>query len=123
MAFVSDESGRLEVYVAPFPPTGGKILVSTGIAGGDLMGGARWSHDGRELSYVSADRRLMTVPIRTTPRLEVGSPMPLFAFQGRPWTDFDVSADGKRFLAVVPQAFAGEQPLTVILNWTAEVRQ
>ena len=34
-----------------------------------------------------------------------------------------VSADGKRFLAVVPQAFAGEQPLTVILNWSAEVRQ
>ena len=38
------------------------------------------------------------------------------------WTDFDVSLDGKRFLAVIPQA-ANEQPLTVVLNWTAEVRQ
>jgi eukaryotic-like serine/threonine-protein kinase len=123
MAFVSDESGRLEVYVAPFPSTGGKTLVSTGIAGGDLMGGARWSHDGRELFYVSADRRLMAVPVRTTPMLEVGTPVPLFTYQGRAWTDFAVSADGKRFLAVVPQAFAGEQPLTVILNWTAEVRR
>ena len=123
MAFVSDESGRLEVYVAPFPSTGGKTLVSTGIAGGDLMGGARWSHDGRELFYVSADRRLMAVPVRTTPMIEVGSPSPLFALQGRAWSDFAVSADGKRFLAVVPRAFAGEQPLTVILNWTAEVHR
>jgi hypothetical protein len=65
----------------------------------------------------------MAVAVRTTPRLEVGRPVPLFALQGRAWTDFALSADGKRFLAVVPQAFAGEQPLTVILNWTAEVRR
>ena len=65
----------------------------------------------------------MAVSVRTTPRLEVGRPAPLFALQGRAWSDFAVSADGKRFLAVVPQAFAGEQPLTVILNWTAEVRR
>ena len=65
----------------------------------------------------------MSVPVRTTPRLEVGSPSALFALPGRSWEDFAVSADGKRFLAVVPQAFAGEQPLTVILNWTAEVRR
>ncbi len=124
MAFTSDESGQFEVYVAPFPPTGGKAPVSTGIApGSDLQQGARWSHDGRVLFYVSADRRLMAVPVRTTPMLEVGKPAPLFALQGRTWVDFAVAADGKRFLAVVPQAFAGEQPLTVILNWTAEVRR
>jgi Tol biopolymer transport system component len=124
MSFISDESGRFEVYVAPFPPTGGKTAVSAGISmGSDSRIGARWRHDGHELYYVSADRRLMAVPVRTTPMLEVGSPTPLFALQGRTWTDFALSADGKRFLAVVPQAFAGEQPLTVILNWTAEVRR
>jgi Tol biopolymer transport system component len=123
MSFTSDESGRLEVYVAPVPSTGGKTLVSAGISGNELQGGARWGHDGRELFYMSADRRLMSVPVRTTPMLEVGTPVPLFMFQGRTWVDFAVSADGKRFLAVVPQAFAGEQPLTVILNWTAEVRR
>jgi eukaryotic-like serine/threonine-protein kinase len=122
-AFIWDESGRPEVYVAPFPATGGTTPVSTGIAGGDLTGGARWSPDGRELFYVSADRHLMAVPVRTTPKLEVGKAMPLFELQGHAWTDFDVSGDGKRFLAVVPQAFAGEQPLTVILNWTSEVRR
>jgi eukaryotic-like serine/threonine-protein kinase len=124
MSFTSDESGRAEVYVAPVPPTGGKTLVSAGISTGtDAEGGARWSRDGRELFYVSADRRLMSVAVRTTPLLEVGTPVPLFTFQGRGWLDFAVSTDGKRFLAVVPQAFAGEQPLTVILNWTAEVRR
>ena len=124
IAFTSDESGRFEMYVAPFPPIGGKTSVSAGIAtGSDLQEGGRWSHDGRELFYVSADGRLMAVPVRTTPKLDVGSPAPLFALQGRTWADFAVSADGKRFLAVVPQALAGEQPLTVILNWTSEVRR
>ena len=124
MAFTSDESGRFEVYTAPYPPTGGKTAVSAGIAtGNDLQQGARWNHDGRELFYVSADGRFMHVAVRTTPKLEVGRPAPLFALPGRSWFDFAVSADGKRFLAVIPQAVAGEQPLTVILNWTAEVRR
>jgi hypothetical protein len=47
----------------------------------------------------------------------------VFILSGRPWEDFAVSRDGKRFLAVVPQAFAGERPLSVILNWSAEVRR
>src|SRR5204862_1673546 len=52
MSFVSDESGRPEVYVAPFPSTGGKTLVSAGVSiGSDAQNGARWSHDGRELFY------------------------------------------------------------------------
>jgi len=124
MAFTSDESGRFEVYVAPFPSTGGRTLVSAGISTSvGQQGGARWSPDGRELFYVSADSRLMALPVRTTPTLEVGRPAPLFPLPGRTWDDFAVSADGKRFLAVVPQAFAGEQPLTVILNWSAEVRR
>ena len=46
--------------------------------------------------------------------------MPLFETGARAWEDFAVSGDGQRFLAVVPQALAGEQPLTVILNWTAD---
>jgi hypothetical protein len=72
------------VYVAPVPPTGGKTLVSAGISTGkDAEGGARWSRDGRELFYVSADRRLMSVAVRTTPMLEVGTPVSLFTFQGR----------------------------------------
>jgi Tol biopolymer transport system component len=118
VAFTSDESGRSELYVAPFPPTGSKIRVSTGGAAS-----ARWSRDGRELFYVAPDRQLMVVPIRTEPRLDVGRPSPLFTLAGRSWLDYGVSADGKKFLAIVPERVAREQPLTAILNWPAEIRR
>jgi eukaryotic-like serine/threonine-protein kinase len=124
IAFTSNESGRSEVYVAPFPPTGVKRPASAGIyAGVDGQGGGRWNPNGGELLYVSADRRVMSVPVRTAPNFGMGNPSSLFELPGRPWEDFAISADGQRFLAVVPQTFAGEQPVTVILNWTAEVRR
>ena len=94
MSFQSNASGRSEVYIAPFPPTGGQVRVST--AGGRQ---ARWSGDGRELLYLSADGRLMTVPVRTTPVLSVGTPVPLFELK-RPWVAFDLSSTG-RLLAIV----------------------
>jgi hypothetical protein len=80
-----------------------------------------WSRDGGELFYVSADRELLAVPVRTKPVLEVGTPATLFTLKGPAWNSFDVSTDGKRFLAVVPEVVANEQPLTVVLNWTAEI--
>jgi hypothetical protein len=61
----------------------------------------------------------MTVPIHTSPTLHVGTPVPLFEIDAkRPWLGFDVSSAG-RFLALVSQTRANEQPLTVVLNWTA----
>ncbi len=84
----------------------------------------RWSRNGRELFYVSLDNRLMVVPVRTTPSLSVGTPMTLFTIdEHKSWYDFDVSVDGRRFLAIVAQSFAGEQPLRVIVNWLATVKQ
>ena len=85
-------------------------------------GAARWNRDGGELFYVSGNR-IMTVPVRTRPALDVGRPTPLFEIGTKGWADFDVSPDGKRFLAVVPQKLVQEQPLTVVLNWRAEVRK
>jgi eukaryotic-like serine/threonine-protein kinase len=117
VAFTSDESGRGELYVAPFPPTAAKILVSTGGAWAP-----RWSQNG-ELFYLTPDRRLMVVPIRTEPRLDVGRPSPLFTLGGKSWNDYDVSSDGKKFLAVVPERLSREQPLTAILNWPAEIKR
>jgi serine/threonine protein kinase/Tol biopolymer transport system component len=119
IAFVSDESGRYEVYVAPFPFTGAKTQVSTG---GAVQ--PRWSRDGREIFYQTSDRHLIAVSVRTTPTLQLGSPAPLFSFEGRrAWVNFDVAPDGKRFLAVTRQLFADEQPLSVVLNWTADVKR
>jgi Tol biopolymer transport system component len=113
-SFSSAPSGRTEVFVSPFPPTGEKILVSPN-------GGweARWSVDGRELIYLSEAGRPMSVPIQTKPSLLVGTPVPLFAADaGRHWADFDVSASG-RLLAVVVDSRSAGQPLTVVLHWTA----
>jgi serine/threonine protein kinase len=121
IAFASDESGRYEIYVAPFPMTAGKTRVSAG--GGNLP---RWSRDGRELFYVSGDLHLVAVPVRTAPLLTFGAPQRLFAVQRATkwddaktfdaWPDFDVSLDGTKFLAVVPQP-ANHESLTAVLNW------
>jgi len=126
IAFASDELGRYEVYVSPYPPTAAGIRVSTG--GGWLP---RWSRDGHELFYIAGDHRLVAVPVRTGPTLVVGDPQPLFAIKSatlwsdpKPnsgWPDFDVAPDGRRFLAIVPQP-ANEQPLTAVLNWLNQNR-
>ncbi|HEY3177093.1 MAG TPA: protein kinase [Candidatus Polarisedimenticolia bacterium] len=117
IAFVSDESGRKEIYVAPYLSPGGRTRVSTR--------GARcprWGRDGRELFYLSDDRYLVAVPVRSASSLELGEPVPLFALnEGKAWTDFDVPADGRRFLAIIPEVLADKQPLTVVLNWTTEI--
>ncbi|MGH9365424.1 MAG: protein kinase domain-containing protein [Thermoanaerobaculia bacterium] len=126
IAFISADSGRSEAYVMPFPGPGEKTRVSTG--GAWLL---NWSPDGRELLYLSADRRLMSVPVRTTPALQLGSRAELFSLKGRDWkrsfggedAGFGVSPDGKRFLALVPEVVADELPLTVVLNWTAQVAE
>jgi len=116
-AFASNESGRNEIYVSSFPLRGLKTPVSNG--GGTVP---RWSRDGRELFFLSADRRLMAVPVRTTPALAVGVPAALFSLPGRRvWKDYDLSLDGTRFLAIVTDVLGDEQPMTVVLNAFSEV--
>jgi Tol biopolymer transport system component len=117
LAFVSDEAKRFNVYVTSFPPSGRPRQVS--IDGGTLP---RWRPDGRELFYLSGTREIMAAPIRTAPALEVGPARALFSIGQRPWIDFDVAADD-RFLALVAQAIAREQPVTVIVNWPAALRR
>ena len=116
VAIASAESGRPEVYVVPYPGPGEKTRVSSG--GAEIV---RWSRDGRELLYLGADGRLMAAPVRTLPSLQIGEPKPLFDLKGRPnWQSFDVSADGKRFLAIVPEIRGDREPLSVVVNWPAE---
>jgi eukaryotic-like serine/threonine-protein kinase len=118
-AFTSDESGRAEIYVAPSTLLSARKRVSSG--GGSI---GRWSPDGRGLFYLAADGHLMSVPIRTAPALNIGMAVPLFAIPGRwLWRDYDVSPYGQRFLAIVPQVIANEQPVTVVVNWTAQQRR
>jgi Tol biopolymer transport system component len=120
VAYESNESGRAEIYVRPFPGTGGQWQVST--AGGTQ---ARWRNDGRELSYyIAPDGKLMAVSIAVkgtgaTTAVEVGAPESLFpartptAFRRQ---QYDVSADG-RFLVNASQEDATAPSITLLLNW------
>ena len=118
LAMITTESGQPEVYVTAYPGPGERIRVSTGGARS-----LRWSRDGRELLYVSGDRHMTSVPVKTSPSLELGAPTALFALSGADWISFDVSPDGKRFLAIVPKIIADELPLEVVVNWTAELKK
>jgi Tol biopolymer transport system component len=119
IAYQSDESGRFEIYVQPFPGPGVKSLASIG--GG---GHVRWRRDGKELFYVSPDGRLMAVPVRVAPdarSVETGAPVPLFfapvgSVQDIGLPRYVASRDGQRFLMDTVLEEAGS-PITLILNW------
>jgi hypothetical protein len=126
VAYQSDETGRYEVYVTPYPGPGGKAHVSN--EGGTTP---RWSRNGRELFYRNGDK-MMAVDIQTTPAFRAGAPKLLFEahyFEGRGTGHFsasyDVEPDGKRFLMVKPAAEqnAGSGQLHVVVNWYEELRR
>ena len=120
VAYVSNESGRNEIHVRPFPGPGERLTVS--VEGGNEP---VWSRDGRELFYRSGDA-MMAVDVSTGPALNTGKPRRLFE---KPyertlalWPNYDVSADGRRFLMVktIGQEAAPAQ-INVVLNWTEEL--
>jgi hypothetical protein len=116
----SDESGPTQVYVQPFPGPGGKWQVSSG--GGSA---ATWSRDGKEILYVGSDGKLMATAVKTTPDFEAGVPAPLFdaRLAVGPGRQFDVSSDAKRFLLNRALGDEASAPITLVLNWTAELKR
>ncbi len=117
VAYLSVEDGSGAIYVTPFPGPGERVRLLPRQAEA-----LRWIRTG-ELLFVSQDARLVTVPIRTDPSLQVGSPVDLFTFpEGKAWTSFDVTPDGKRILAVVPEVDPSTLPLDVIVNWAPPAR-
>jgi Tol biopolymer transport system component len=123
LAYMSDESGRWEIYVQLYPGPGGKWQIST-------EGGTEpaWNPNGRELFYRSGNK-MMAVDIITQPGFTVGKPRMLF--EGRyepppvPIDNYDVSPDGQRFLMLKPveQEQAGPTQINVVLNWFEELKQ
>jgi serine/threonine protein kinase/Tol biopolymer transport system component len=121
IAFESNETGRYEIYIQPFP-SGSKIPVSS-------EGGAqvRWRRDGSELFYIALDGQMMGVPIQlgVLGKPEIGDAVPLFKTnvggaiaQGVTRQQYAVSADGQRFLMHALVEEANATPITLILNWT-----
>ena len=129
MAYMSDESGRREIYVRSFPNVDkGKWPVSTG--GGSAP---RWSADGRELFYLSSENSVMAIDVKTQPTFSLGVPRTLFKSiysgqtntSGTPW---DISPDGKRLLMMkepgsAASADGGPRKINVVLNWLEELKQ
>jgi DNA-binding winged helix-turn-helix (wHTH) protein/Tol biopolymer transport system component len=122
VAYCSDESGRDEVYVRSFPDGGGKMRISEN--GGC---GPRWSGDGEELFFVENNQLLFAVAVKTAPGFTHGPPVGLFRHDRfvNNIPDYDVSADGERFVMVetVGEERA-DQPLRIhfVQSWFSEFR-
>ena len=126
VAFESQQSGTLEIYVAPFP-TGGRRRVSSG-GGGD----PRWKADGRELYYIAPNNDVMAVGFSGADAIEPLAAVRLFHACGdsplsrpgptgaRGW--FDVTPDGSRFLLACSSPGANASAITVSLDWAASLK-
>lgn len=123
VAYTSRESGREEVYVAPFPGPGGKWQVSS--SGGRMP---RWRRDGRELFSVSEDDTLMAAAVEAGQnKFDVKEVRPLFHVNLAPEAtersgSYDVTADGTRFI-VIASSDEVPPPITLVLNWPATLKK
>jgi Tol biopolymer transport system component len=120
IAYESHESGKPEVYVAPFPGPGGKRQVSA--AGG---GTPRWRRDGKELFYLTPDRQLMAAEVNGKGgAFEIGAVRALFRTRAAaPALTYDVTADGQRFLVINSVEEEESSPLTLVVNWNAGLKR
>ena len=122
LAYVSNESGRNEIHVRPFPGPGEKVTISA--EGGNEP---VWSRNGRELFYRRGDA-MTAVEITTSPVLKVGKPRRLFEkpyeLSSVLWPEYDVTPDGQRFMMVkrIDQDDAPAQ-INVVLNWLEELKR
>ncbi|HEY6945406.1 MAG TPA: protein kinase [Candidatus Acidoferrum sp.] len=119
MAYESNETGRPEIYIQPFPNPGGKWQIST-------EGGSRpeWSNDGKQIFYLTRNE-LMAVQIETKPAFSAGRPELLFGanyFTSGHY--YDVMPDGKHFV-FIQSAQQSDRPsqINVVINWSEELEQ
>jgi serine/threonine-protein kinase len=123
IAYVSDESGRPEIYVQPYPRGGGKWQISTD-------GGVEpaWNANGRELFYRTANK-MMAVQITTQPTFAAGRPTMLFEgdYLASPFpatgVTYDVTPDGRRFLMIKDAPTEQATQINVVVNWFDELKR
>ena len=120
VAYMSEESGQSEIYVRPFSEGSPEVTISAN--GGNKP---RWRRDGKELFYTEGNK-LMAVSVSTEPSFSAGSPAPLFEHPSLgevAWAcQYDVSADGRRFILTEPVGEAPEPSIRVVQNWYEEFR-
>jgi Tol biopolymer transport system component len=116
VAYVSDESGQREVYVRRFADAREKYVISIG--GGQMP---CWRNDGREIYYISADHKMMAVPVKLGPSFDIGEASSLFEARVRiepilATRQYDTK-DGQHFLINLAVGEHGSQPMTLLQNW------
>jgi Tol biopolymer transport system component len=118
VSYSSNESGRPEVYVTPFPERGGKWQISSG-------GGVQsvWRRDGREITFAGLDGTISAAPVTIEGnRFSVGTARRLFQVrQGGVRSFYDFTPDMRFLVNVSPEASAS-LPITLVVNWHAELR-
>jgi len=125
MAYVSDESGRPEIYIRPFPEAGASRWQVSKNGGREPL----WAHSGRELFYISEDRNMMAAQVATEPTFQVTGEETLFALgtsyhRAPVYRYYDVSADDQRFVMVrrLQADDPSDQPdLILAEHWLAEL--
>jgi serine/threonine-protein kinase len=120
LAYVSNESGRNDVYLRPFPALDRRWAIST-------QGGTQpvWNPQGGEIFYRDADR-MMVVGITTQPEVRLSAPRQLFEQRyaygsGITIANYDVTSDGRRFIMVKDESGAGR--LNIVLNWLTDLER
>ncbi len=125
MAFDSDDSGRLEVYVQSFDGINsiGKKRWKVSNGGGGLP---KWRADGRELFFITGGGRVMAATVRPNgPDFEFDAAVKLFQTRPIPkiWNLFDVTPDGQKFLVNLPLEWANSSQIMVVTNWTEKLKE
>jgi Tol biopolymer transport system component len=122
LAYISDESGRYEVYVQPYPGPGAKYQISN-------EGGTEpvWNPNGKELFYRSGEK-MMAVDVSSQPNFSVGKAKMLFrgTYLRTPFTypQYDVSPDGQRFLMIKPtEQSSSLNQIVIVQNWFEELKR
>jgi eukaryotic-like serine/threonine-protein kinase len=122
VAYASADSGRLEVYLSPFPGPGGRFQVSAD--GGSFP---RWRHDGREIFFLGSNAHVMAADVTTHERsAETGTPRQLVRIVAAPVGGgyaYDVAPDGQRFLVISDVTNRPQEPVTLVQGWPAMLRR
>jgi eukaryotic-like serine/threonine-protein kinase len=121
LVYQSNESGRAEIYITAFPGGGAKWQVSSN--GGITP---KWRRDGKELFFLDPQDNIVAVDVNTSgSAVKLGAPHTLFQAVGiqRDFGPYDVSADGKKFLINSGNLKEGMEPVTLVQNWTSELKK